>query len=170
MEYVNGVRISDPERERLVDELGRHLTAGRLTIGEFDQRVGEVYRSVTTDEAHRVLSDLPAAPPASPAPPPAPARTADRRLPLHQRIEWGAWAAAGTINLVIWAIVSIAVGAAVYPWPVWVIGPWGLVLLGRTLAGREGAGHRGRPGRGSSRALPAGGWCTSGWRASQTRL
>ncbi|NGP29200.1 DUF1707 SHOCT-like domain-containing protein, partial [Rhodococcus aetherivorans] len=64
MEYVNGVRISDPERERLVDELGRHLTAGRLTIGEFDQRVGEVYRSVTTDEAHRVLSDLPAAPPA----------------------------------------------------------------------------------------------------------
>ncbi|MDM7488448.1 DUF1707 domain-containing protein, partial [Rhodococcus sp. CSLK01-03] len=63
MEYADGVRISDPERERLVDELGRHLTAGRLTIGEFDERVGAVYRSVTTDEARRVLSDLPAAPP-----------------------------------------------------------------------------------------------------------
>uniref|UniRef100_UPI000A8F442A DUF1707 SHOCT-like domain-containing protein n=1 Tax=Rhodococcus ruber TaxID=1830 RepID=UPI000A8F442A len=50
MDYADGIRISDSERERLVDELGRHLTAGRLTIGEFDQRVGAVYRSVTTDE------------------------------------------------------------------------------------------------------------------------
>ncbi|MDO2377928.1 DUF1707 domain-containing protein, partial [Rhodococcus electrodiphilus] len=49
MDYADGIRISDSERERLVDELGRHLTAGRLTIGEFDQRVGAVYRSVTTD-------------------------------------------------------------------------------------------------------------------------
>ncbi|NGP06824.1 DUF1707 domain-containing protein [Rhodococcus sp. 14C212] len=170
MEYVNGVRISDSERERLVGELGRHLTAGRLTIGEFDQRVGEVYRSVTTDEAHRVLSDLPAMSPAPPAPTPVPVRTPDRRLPLHQRIEWVAWAAAGTINLAIWAIVSIAVGAAVYPWPVWVIGPWGLVLLARTLTGREGTDRRARPGRGPVRPLPTVGGCTSGWRPSQTRL
>ncbi|MGW3483416.1 DUF1707 SHOCT-like domain-containing protein [Rhodococcus indonesiensis] len=159
MEYADGVRISDPERERLVDELGRHLTAGRLTIGEFDQRVGAVYRSVTTDEARRVLSDLPAAPPPAPAPVRTPARTRPRpRLPVHQRIEWAAWAAAGTINLAIWAIVSIAVGAAVYPWPIWVIGPWGLVLLGRTLAGREGTAPSTGPSRSGRQSRR---WCTS---------
>lgn len=170
MDYADGIRISDSERERLVDELGRHLTAGRLTIGEFDQRVGAVYRSVTTDEARRVLSDLPAAPPPAPAPVRAPARTPARtpgrtaapRLPAHQRIEWAAWAAAGTINLVIWSIVSIAVGATVYPWPIWVIGPWGLVLLGRTLAGREGTTLPRGPGLGGRHTLR---WC-----ASQTRL
>lgn len=166
MDYADGIRISDSERERLVDELGRHLTAGRLTIGEFDQRVGAVYRSATTDEARRVLSDLPAAPPPAPAPVRAPlrtpARTAAPRLPMHQRIEWAAWAAAGTINFVIWAIVSIAVGATVYPWPIWVIGPWGLVLLGRTLAGRAGTTPSASPDRNGRHTLR---WC-----ASQTRL
>jgi hypothetical protein len=137
MEYADNIRISDSEREQVVDELGRHLTAGRLTIDEFDQRVAQVYRSVTQAQVNQVLRDLPA------APTPAPreirsAQPARRRVPSHQRIEWLAWLAAGSLNIVIWGIISLATGVMIYFWPVWVIGPWGLVLLSRTLLGREG--------------------------------
>ncbi|MCQ4120625.1 DUF1707 SHOCT-like domain-containing protein [Rhodococcus tibetensis] len=135
MEYADNIRISDSEREQVVDELGRHLTAGRLTIGEFDQRVAQAYRSVTQAQARQVLRDLPA-----PTPTPAPSRTtpARRHIPGHQQIEWLAWLAAGSLNIAIWGIISLATGVMIYFWPVWVIGPWGLVLLSRTLLGREG--------------------------------
>ncbi|BAH48643.1 DUF1707 SHOCT-like domain-containing protein [Rhodococcus opacus] len=139
MQYADNIRISDSERDQVVAELGRHLTAGRLTIGEFDQRAAEVYRSTTRQQAHQVLRDLPSAAPTVAAasvttPPTRPAR---RRIPGHQKIEWLAWAVAGGINIAIWGIVSLATGAMIYAWPVWVIGPWGLVLLGRTVLGRE---------------------------------
>ena len=144
MQDADNIRISDSEREQVVGELGRHLTAGRLTIGEVDQRVAQVYRSTTQQQAHEVLRELPSAPSAvATARPAAPTiRPARRLIPGHQRIEWLAWLAAGGINIAIWGIVSLATGVMIYPWPVWVIGPWGLVLLGRTLLGREGGCSR----------------------------
>jgi hypothetical protein len=33
------------------------------------------------------------------------------------------------VTVVIWAAVSVGVGGGVYPWWVWVVGPWGFVLL-----------------------------------------
>ncbi|KAF0964438.1 DUF1707 SHOCT-like domain-containing protein [Rhodococcus sp. T7] len=137
MQYADNIRISDSERDQVVGELGRHLTAGRLTIGEFDQRVAEVYRSTTRQQAHQVLRDLPSAAPAAAPLTTPPTRPVRRRIPGHQQIEWLAWFAAGGLNIAIWGIISLATGAMIYPWPVWVIGPWGLVLLGRTLLGRE---------------------------------
>ena len=137
MQYADNIRISDSERDQVVGELGRHLTAGRLTIGEFDQRVAEVYRSTTRQQAHQVLRDLPSAAPAAAPLTTPPTRPVRRRIPGHQQIKWLAWAAAGGLNIAIWGIISLATGAMIYPWPVWVIGPWGLVLLGRTLLGRE---------------------------------
>lgn len=133
---ISGLRISDADRERLVQILGTHVGAGRLTLTEFDDRVAQVYQAVTEDQARQVLADLPA--PTPPAPPRRPLRDYVRGLPLHQRIEWSAWLAVGVLNLAIWAVVSLAVGALIYPWPVWVIGPWALVLVGRTLLGVEG--------------------------------
>ena len=131
------LRISDAEREVIVDELGRHLTAGRLTIAEFDERVAGVYRATTRDDATAVLADLPSTP--APAPPrPAEGPFARRRPPLHQRIEWGAWATVGSINLVVWALVSWGTASLVYFWPIWVIVPWGIVLAVRTVLGVEG--------------------------------
>ncbi|UYP18277.1 DUF1707 domain-containing protein [Rhodococcus sp. Z13] len=152
------LRISDEERSGLVDELGTHLTAGRLTISEFDDRVATVYRARTRAEADTVLADLPSADPSpARAPRSAAPSTAGRTrrtfagLPLHQRIEWGGWLAAGSVNLVVWALVSLGTGSFVYFWPVWVIVPWGLVLAVRTGLGLEGPlthgaqVHRGAP-------------------------
>lgn len=46
--------------------------------------------------------------------------------------------------LVIWGLVSLGVGELTYPWPVWVIGPWGLALVFRAATGWEARGCRGR--------------------------
>jgi hypothetical protein len=44
------------------------------------------------------------------------------------------------IVLTIWAATSLANWEFSYFWPVWVIGPWGAVLLARTLTGgRDGS-------------------------------
>ncbi|WP_330136089.1 DUF1707 SHOCT-like domain-containing protein [Rhodococcus artemisiae] len=128
-------RISDSERERFVDELAQHVGSGRLTIDEFDTRASAVYASTTVAEARAQFTDLPRSTP--PAPTTARAR---RRLPVHQRIEWTAWLGVSAINVLVWALVSLGTASMVYPWPLWVIGPWGLVLLGRTVLGIEGGG------------------------------
>ena len=60
---------------------------------------------------------------------PHPGSPADRVARLARR-RWN--------QLAIWGIVSLATGVMIYSWPIWVIGPWGVVLLGRTLLGREG--------------------------------
>jgi hypothetical protein len=38
-------------------------------------------------------------------------------------------------------VTSLASGDWIYPWPIWVIGPWGAVLLARTLTGSPGTGR-----------------------------
>ena len=56
---VPDVRISDAERERVVDVLRHHCAEGRLTLDEFSDRVGGVYEARTSAEIERVLTDLP---------------------------------------------------------------------------------------------------------------
>ena len=34
-----------------------------------------------------------------------------------------------SVNVVIWLIVSVTTAEFIYPWPLWVAGPWGAVLL-----------------------------------------
>jgi hypothetical protein len=51
-----------------------------------------------------------------------------------------AWAVVSAVNVAIWLAVVLGTGSLVYPWWVWVAGPWGLVLLlgvlGRGPTGR----------------------------------
>ncbi len=45
------------------------------------------------------------------------------------------WAVVSVLNVAIWLAVSVGVGGPVYPWWVWVAGPWGVMLAVRALAG-----------------------------------
>jgi len=148
---TDDLRISDAERESYVELLGRAVGSGRLTVDEFDERAARVYGAKTVAEARAALTDLPAE---QPAPERRARRTAGTRMPLHQRIEWTAWAGVGAINVLVWALVSLGTMSPVYPWPLWVIGPWGLVLLGRSVLGIEGNGcaQRARAHRDTARA------------------
>lgn len=49
---------------------------------------------------------------------------------------WGAWMFAVSINVVIWLLVSVSsANGWVYFWPMWVAGPWGVLLLAATMVG-----------------------------------
>lgn len=129
------MRASDVDRDRVAAVLREHTAQGRITVDEFNERLEEVYSSKTYGELARVTSDLPDVDMrARPARLPA---TESPKTGLHpgMRAAWAAWAAASAINWVIWLIVSLASGDFIYPWPLWVMGPWGAILLISTLFG-----------------------------------
>ncbi|WP_280258891.1 DUF1707 SHOCT-like domain-containing protein [Nocardia wallacei] len=136
MDITTGTRASDAERQQVADLLSRHLSEGRIDLAEYDQRVARVYATTTRDDLQLVLSDLPKLPRQRAA---APGRN-PARLPIWQRIEGGAWLGVGVLCLVIWGLISLGTGEFTYPWPLWVIGPWGAVLVFRVLTGWESRG------------------------------
>ncbi|MBM0235004.1 DUF1707 domain-containing protein [Micromonospora sp. STR1_7] len=56
------LRASDDDRHRVVAELHRHTTAGRLTLDEFSDRVGAVWTARTLGDLAALTRDLPALP------------------------------------------------------------------------------------------------------------
>ncbi|MET8087829.1 DUF1707 domain-containing protein [Micromonospora sp. NPDC005197] len=56
------LRASDDDRHRVVAELHRHTTEGRLTLDEFSERAGAVWASRTLGDLAALTRDLPALP------------------------------------------------------------------------------------------------------------
>ncbi|MFD0364523.1 DUF1707 domain-containing protein [Nocardia sp. GCM10030253] len=139
MEIAPGTRASDAERDKVVKLLSRHLADGRIDLVEYDQRVARVYGTATRDDLQLVLSDLPKLSKEAQTQGKLPAR-----LPIWQQIEGTSWLGVSILVLAIWGAISLSVGEFTYPWPIWVIGPWGAVLAFRVLAGFESGrfGHR----------------------------
>ncbi len=54
--------VSDAERDVVVDRLRAACAEGRLSLEEFSDRVGDVYRARTTGELVPLTADLPVAP------------------------------------------------------------------------------------------------------------
>lgn len=67
-----------------------------------------------------------------------------RGYALALRVEGASWLFASALNLAIWVMVSVFSAESVYPWWIWVAGPWGAVLLARILG--EGFRVRSRAG------------------------
>ena len=149
------LRAADSDRAAVADVLGRHMSAGRLTLDEFDERLTRAYAARTFGELDELTADLPAVePPRPPAPahpqPAAPAPTGESAIsPGHgwddAHSSWRSWLSTSLIVIAIWATISLANWELLYFWPVWVIGPWGAVLLAQTITG--GHGHREEPRR-----------------------
>ena len=112
------MRISDTDREHLACRLGQHLSAGRLTMSEYQDRLDAVYAARTRADTNKLLADLPI----DPLPPDPVARN-----PARPR--WAPWALTGAICLLVWITTSLIQGRPLEFWPAWVIGPWGIVLL-----------------------------------------
>jgi hypothetical protein len=154
------LRASDADRAAVADVLGGHLSDGRLTVAEFDERLTRAYAARTYGELAELTADLPSptAPAAAPSVQPRPAPVgglAGCGGPgwahgwAHGwtggggvRAAWASWFTTAVIVVGIWLLTSLASSQVIYPWPVWVIGPWGVVLLAQTLGGGPG-----RPGR-----------------------
>jgi hypothetical protein len=64
-----GLRVSDADRDAVVDQLAGHLQQGRLDLTEFQDRMDRAVRARTRGDLAGLLADLPQ--PAEAAPPPA---------------------------------------------------------------------------------------------------
>ncbi|MET9018672.1 DUF1707 domain-containing protein [Actinopolymorpha sp. NPDC004070] len=141
MPYGPDMRASDDDREKIASRLRDAHAEGRLSLGEFQDRLDALYSAQTYGELEPLVRDLPVtrAPRTQavvPGRPPAadhPARSARRDKGLA--VMWTIWAAAVAVNLVVWLLVSITNGLE-YFWPIWVAGPWGAVLGTITVARR----------------------------------
>ncbi len=161
------LRASDQDRQKVADRLRDAVNEGRIDLTEYDERLAAAYAAKTYGDLAEITADLPA--PQTPAvalSPAAPAATESqiaeaekaghqRRLRRRRQLweMWRPWMAASTITTGIWLVIAIGSGELAYFWPVWVIVPWGFVLLAHTIGGwggdwdRHGHGRRG-PGQG----------------------
>ncbi|MET7417827.1 DUF1707 domain-containing protein [Dactylosporangium sp. NPDC005555] len=142
------LRAADVDRQFVAERLKAAVDEGRLSLGEYDDRLKETYAARTYGDLDVILSDLPgfrpvdasavapasgyAAGPTSPAP--VGAKGQFGRQPHWLLGIWSGWLIAVTVNVVIWALVSISNNEAVYFWPMWVAGPLGAVLLATSVS------------------------------------
>ena len=63
-----GVRIGDVEREQAASALGAHLRAGRLDVGEYDERLQSAFAARTAADLTPLFTDLPGGSPLGPYP------------------------------------------------------------------------------------------------------
>jgi hypothetical protein len=180
MEDRQGMRASDADRQEVVERLRGALDDGRLKLDEYLERMGLAYEAVTYGDLAPLCRDLPVArretgypdhpptldpptlhaPTLDPAAPPAPVARAEPArppgviagLPVPIKVLWTIWLTAVSINVVVWVLVSATTGHLIYPWPLWVAGPWGAALFGVSAGVTQIRRHH-RPAR---RPLPPG--------------
>ncbi|MEU7816437.1 DUF1707 domain-containing protein [Pseudonocardia sp. NPDC049154] len=128
-----GIRIGDDERGRGAARLAAEVGAGRLDLAEYERRVDRVYAARTRGELDAVFADLPAPHQAARAAP-VRARHVPPGFPLAAA--WVPWIVVNAICLVVWVATSLGAGHPLPFWPIWVAGPWGVMLLG-SLSGRR---------------------------------
>jgi hypothetical protein len=136
------LRASDDDRQRVVEQLQQSLAEGRFDLHEFDDRVRGAYGAETYKDLKAIVADLPQAVPIPIADPGvAPAfRNATRLWLWHQ---WEGYIRVVALVVAIYLVIAMGTGDLGYFWPIWVAGPWGLVLIGQTVSGLA----RGEPQR-----------------------
>ena len=129
------MRAADADRQKVAEQLKVALDEGRLSLHEYDDRVGRAYAARTYADLLNLLTDLPA--PGLNADEVVARRRAEqrkqaRKLPMALMVLWTIWAAVTAVNVVVYGLVTISADEAVYLWPVWMAVP-GAALLAVTV-------------------------------------
>jgi hypothetical protein len=149
------LRAGNAEREVVVSRLNEAFGEGRLDLGELDQRIAQAYAAKTMGDLRPLLADLPpsigrpaavsrpAAAPVTSRPMPLDLPLANSRVVQHVggrpgwiRWQYYVWTSVVAVNLMVWLIVTLGVGHWIYPWPLWVAGPWGIIILAQDVVAR----------------------------------
>jgi hypothetical protein len=140
MDGRQGMRASDHDRQEVVDRMRDAMQDGRLQMDEFVDRMGRAYQAVTYGDLAPLDADLPPSGSRQQAALTAPAapvchawRGAVAGLPTALKVLWTIWLAAVSVNVVVWALVSATTAHLIYPWPLWVAGPWGALLFAKSV-------------------------------------
>ena len=131
-------RASDADRQRVADQLRQALDEGRLTLLEYDERLGAAYGALTYGALAKVTNDLPAAGSALPAPTPhaevAPAKQPGQAKTYLLR-QGRAWLGGAVITNGIWAATT---GFDWHSyWPGVVLPIWAVVIVGGLISGNH---------------------------------
>jgi Domain of unknown function (DUF1707) len=124
------MRAADADRQAVAERLKAALDEGRLDLHEYDERLQQAYAAKTYGDLEGLLTDLPATVGGIPATVAEDHLT--RRWLLHV---WSSYIPVVGITTVIWLVSSIAAQDLLYFWPVWVAGPWGVLLIWQTVGG-----------------------------------
>lgn len=127
-----GLRASDRDRERVVEELRTHAAEGRLTVEELEERVQRALDARTAGELASLTRDLPD--PVRPR-----TRTRQPRRRSASRPEVRTYLAVMALLVAVWALAG-----AGYFWPLWPAVGWGVFLLAPGGARGGCARRRGR--------------------------
>ncbi|MFW6640100.1 DUF1707 domain-containing protein [Nocardiopsis algeriensis] len=131
-EPVPSTRTSDADRDRVAQLLQEHFAQGRLDQEEFSERLGRAYKAKTVGDLAEVTRDLPARDLAEVG---GAAQRRDEHAgapPLTMRdpalmVPWMLYAGVNVLCFVIWLILFLTTSYG-YPWFLWVMGPWGIVM------------------------------------------
>ena len=133
------LRVSDAERQAVVDLLRDQTTAGRLTLGEFEERLDEVYRARTDVELREPLRELPVEPPPVAGRAGSPAQgSLDEITPADLRQRWRLRVRKETAEFLTPNFVCNLIwimGDGGYWWPGWVLLGTGVGLIGTVAKG-----------------------------------
>ena len=158
---ADDLRAGNAEREVVVRRLNDAFGEGRLDIDELDERIAQAYSAKTMGDLRPLLADLPPtigrpAPLSRPSMPgptprsmpvnvPVPVTRAVQHVggrPGWIRWQYYAWAGVVALNLMIWVLVCLGTGSFIYPWPLWVAGPWGVAIFAQDVVARLEYGRR----------------------------
>jgi Domain of unknown function (DUF1707) len=142
------LRAADVDREFVAERLRTALNEGRLTLSEYDERLGQAYAARTYADLKALLTDLPeVAPPSHSKVVPAGVHAPMPVDVPHERGRsrhwvagvWSSWCTVACILIFIWAVP----GHRGPFWPAWPLGIWGAILAATTINGlASGAPHR----------------------------
>ena len=123
---VETLRAADADRQKIADQLKAALDEGRLSLHEYDDRVGQAYAARTYKELLVLVADLPR--PGLSAGEVSARRQAEmrrvaRRLPTALLVLWTIWGALTAVNIVVFGLVKLTADELIYPWPVWMLVP-----------------------------------------------
>ena len=115
-------RISDDERQRVVDRLRDAAGQGLLDLDELGDRIGAVYEAKTFGELDPITADLPA-----PAPPKDGPRVKHRHPLVLEDDEFRNHLMTYSLVMALLFVIWLAAGAH-FPWPFIVAAGWGIGL------------------------------------------
>ena len=125
------IRIGNADRERVVEQLRKHTSDGRLTLEEFADRVTEVYAAKTAGDLEVTLRELPAE------------RAVRFDVEHRQRMRRLKEHLMPYVFTCLMCIAIWALTGAGYFWPVWVIVPWGIGVIAHAGAAMRGEDSHG---------------------------
>ncbi|HEY0530215.1 MAG TPA: DUF1707 domain-containing protein [Actinoplanes sp.] len=139
-QQLETLRAADTDRQKIADQLKAALDEGRLSLLEYDDRVGQAYAARTYADLLTLVDDLPR--PGVSAAEVAARRAADdrraaRRMPTALIVLWTIWSALAAVNLVVYVLVVVGTSDNIYPWPIWMLVPG--VALGAVTVGVQAA-------------------------------